>query len=548
MIVRMQSGRAGLARDTAAAWACLVFVLTAAYLVPIAPRGLNVYDEGIRLYGAQRVLEGQMPYRDFFAYYAPAQFYWPAVLLELFGQRILAVRLGSLLFVALGAVAVFALGRRAGLGAISASAPVVGLVLPLTSGARFLLCDPSFTSSLAAGALLTGVRGEARGRRLAAGALLGVALLFRQDFGAAGVFAAFGTIAWSEYRRAPERGSPLSPLLRTAKGWGLLVAAATLVALPLYLLVALPDPRALFDSLVLLPSRILPYRTLPYPYTLGAALTVLSGVTVSADTPDQLSAVLILVSPLLLLGAAVILLAPRPRRRVLADADRRRVLVFLALTALGVAPYAVGRSDEYHMYPLYVVAVGIGAVVAVTARPAMRRSAGLRTTAVAALGFLLGVTLGTAVGALSASEPLGVAGASRVMVGADTRWVAAAVRDLQATDDGRPILVASPRHDRVHTIALVVYVLAHRPSATYFHDFIPGVTTSRAVQERIVADLRRHDVRTVLIAKVWLPEEPNRSRESSGITVLDDYLRAEYAPVKQTPDYGVLRRRARSPQ
>jgi hypothetical protein len=87
----------------------------ALYLLPIVRLGLNVYDEGVRLYGAQRVLAGDLPYPDFFAYYGPGQFYWPALLLKFFGQRILVVRLGAMLFVALAAMAAFAICRHAGL-------------------------------------------------------------------------------------------------------------------------------------------------------------------------------------------------------------------------------------------------------------------------------------------------------------------------------------------------------------------------------------------------------------------------------------------------
>ena len=39
-------------------------------------RGLgNVYDEGVMASGADRVLRGEAPYRDFWTVYAPAQFY-----------------------------------------------------------------------------------------------------------------------------------------------------------------------------------------------------------------------------------------------------------------------------------------------------------------------------------------------------------------------------------------------------------------------------------------------------------------------------------------
>jgi hypothetical protein len=53
------------------------FVFLFAYLIlffgmPLRP---NVYDEGIVLTASMRVAAGQLPHRDFYAIYGPAQFY-----------------------------------------------------------------------------------------------------------------------------------------------------------------------------------------------------------------------------------------------------------------------------------------------------------------------------------------------------------------------------------------------------------------------------------------------------------------------------------------
>jgi len=545
MILRMRLDRVGASAEAHAGLTCLaVFLLTVAYLLPIVPRGLNVYDEGIRLYGAQRALEGHVPYRDFFAYYAPAQFYWPAFLFALFGERILVFRIGMLVFVALGAAALFALGRRAGLGSISATVPVVALLLPLTGGDRLLVCDPSLALILAGGAVVTGGRAGGRGRYVLAGGLLGAATLFRQDFGAGGVIAGLAVITWIECRQARGSGSAGWPTARILRAWGLLLSGITLVALPPYLMVAWPDPRPLVHALVVLPPRLMHYRTLPYWYTfLGSVKNVLQGTT-SATTQDDLTALMILGSPLLLAVAGRVFLTRRFRRLILESTDRQRVLLFLAFTAAGVAPYALGRSDEYHVYPLYVITISIVTVVTASASPALTRWRNARGAAVGALGFLVGLNLGTALGASAALKPLDVLGATRVMVTTEKMSIAAAVGDLRASGDGRPIFVAAARHDRVHANPVILYFLARRPSATYFFDFIPGVTTSRPVQDQIVADLRAHDVQTVLVWKAPLPEEPNPSRESSEVTVLDEYLRTAFSRVKETPSYDLLRRKS----
>jgi len=48
----------------------------------------------------------------------------------------------------------------------------------------------------------------------------------------------------------------------------------------------------------------------------------------------------------------------------------------------------------------------------------------------------------------------------------------------------------------------------------------------------------------VLVWKAPLPEEPNPSRESSGVTVLDEYLRTAFSRVKETSSYDLLRRKS----
>src|SRR6266404_3527801 len=117
----------------------VVALLSATYILPLAPLGLNVYDEGVRLYGAQRVASGSVPYYDFFAYYAPGQFYWPAMLFRLFGERVMVARLGASAFIVLGAASVFAICRRAGLSQLWATVSVVALLVPIRSGDQFVM-------------------------------------------------------------------------------------------------------------------------------------------------------------------------------------------------------------------------------------------------------------------------------------------------------------------------------------------------------------------------------------------------------------------------
>ena len=57
------------------------------------------------------------------------------------------------------------------------------------------------------------------------------------------------------------------------------------------------------------------------------------------------------------------------------------------------------------------------------------------------------------------------------------------------------------------------------------------------MQREIVQDLVSRNVRWVVIARVWDPSEPNASAISSGVTVLDEFIRATYAPVVEYGNY-----------
>lgn len=62
----------------------------------------NLADEGFLLYGAQRVIAGEVPIRDFAAY-DPARYYWVAFFMNLYGSSgIIAMRLASSIFQTIG--------------------------------------------------------------------------------------------------------------------------------------------------------------------------------------------------------------------------------------------------------------------------------------------------------------------------------------------------------------------------------------------------------------------------------------------------------------
>ncbi len=74
--------------------ACIVvFIMTSWYLSYYKNMLYSLSaDEGIFLYGAKRVLDGQIIYRDFFSYFFPGNYYLLALIYKLFGYSFLVAR------------------------------------------------------------------------------------------------------------------------------------------------------------------------------------------------------------------------------------------------------------------------------------------------------------------------------------------------------------------------------------------------------------------------------------------------------------------------
>src|SRR5580704_15170186 len=70
-----------------------LFFIALLFQVIVIRRQITYYDEALELYCAERVLHGQLPYRDFWTMYGPAQFYVLAAFFKVLGISVWVGRL-----------------------------------------------------------------------------------------------------------------------------------------------------------------------------------------------------------------------------------------------------------------------------------------------------------------------------------------------------------------------------------------------------------------------------------------------------------------------
>lgn len=404
------------------------------------------------LQAASRIADGQWPYRDFWWNYGPGQ----PLLLAPFEGSLVAWRVLRLVVNAVVALLAYRLARRYGAGERAAL-----LAWLAVAGAMAWPAGPGPNATALALGLAALV--IAPGRPLAAGALAGLAAVFRPEIGVA-----------------------------AALGLGRLrsVGAAAAVAVAGWLPFFVAAPGELLDQTAGFLA-IQDLQRLPFPLEAGTL------------DPNKL---LEFYAPLVLVAGAALAALVRPP---------------LALVPLLVAGllYLLGRADEFHLVPL-------AAVLPVALAAARRlRAAALVAVALIALHGL------DRVATLDRGDPV---------------WDARegdAGRAIDAVGD-RSLFVAPPRFDQVTAGNPLLYVLARRPNPTRYDVMQPGVVTTEEVQREIVADLRaaRPEVMIRWLDPRTAPEA-NGSGRSSGVSLLDDHLRATYRPVARFGAYEVHERR-----
>jgi hypothetical protein len=583
-------------------WMSLIGLVTVTLLLLRLRGYIHLYDEGFHILVSKRMALGEVPYRDFSHHYLPGNNLAIAALYKLFGVSLLpsrlfdaACRLAAMLLLA-AIVWRPSLRPTPGQAALLGGAAIVSAITLVGYGAWSYVIYPALAASLAS--LWALVRYGESGRRRwlwLAGLLTGLAFVVRWDMATYLFGVQAGALIWMGWVQAQRRthtggaadgaagrasGSALDDaggaVAAVAPGARLQAQVRAGDALPLlggFLIGALPVVlwaglrggfNAMWELAFVFPMTDLrTYRSLPLPGLLPTPPPLSAdgapvGVTLLGLTLTQETVRLWLGWWLALLAAGALLL------RLLFLTVKRRLpatpphfaLVVLAGYGTLLVGQAINRYDDIHAQPMRVVlwvTVALSVVLGLWGLQGRRRTVaalvgGVATAALLWLFLRPPVTLLQQVA--TRTPPWGCYSTMPVLD------CAAALSDFERTQNyvevrlpaGQPLFVGLTRHDITYMNDMAFYWASPRQPATYYHLLEPGLVTTAAVQERIVADLERS--RPDLIVRVLFRQPPGESeaaRTSTGVRILDDYLIANYTPERTFGIWQVDRRNGTTP-
>jgi hypothetical protein len=540
-------------------WILLTFLFlsTAFLLAPLFFGELVVFDEGIIATGAMLIRRGALPVRDFYMIYGPGQYYFIAGIFHILGENLFWMRAFHVLCLALLGVVVvvvtaFTAPRRWAWAVLSALVYVsmTGVALPHAG-------YPSVLATLlllAAGlAFATWAEAGARHWLGMASVFVGMVGVLRWDFGAYGLLAqALAVATVLGMRRAPiptvVRG------LALAVGPGLVLMAAAFAPF-----VFLGGAERWFNEV---PRFLLvDFKTWRNLEFVGPALETAATAWTHGNRWFFSRAVATLTFAALPFAAALpaLVIAGQRLVKTRGAVDRADALALvLGLTVLFLLNQMRVRPGFPQGLPAFVVSLPLAAY----ALSALPTDGGMRRFFHAALLGTLGAVLlivplyelqgdlRLALASVDSGFDLPRASHTRIRDLPATRQQWAEYVDLvrhvqQTTQDGEPVFSGVADTSRLHRNDALLYFLADRPPATRWMEMEPGLANTERGQRELIDELEHRWIRTVVLRQWTLDTEPNATARSSGVHLLDAYLRANFVQSRQFGSYVVMIRQPR---
>jgi hypothetical protein len=539
----------------------LSFLLSYAILFLGMTRRPSVFDEGIVLTAAMRVAAGQVPHRDFYILYGPAQFYFLAGLFRLFGHSIFVERLFDLFSKALVVTSVYVLTSvycRRSVAAFTSvttlfwlfsfsqwpGAPVVPVSLLNIVGSALIV--PVFWGKTSTGRLFT------------AGTVAGLAALFRYDTGIALFVIHACAVSIAVYLQGGALSSNLRSFASIIWPYPLGFAVSTLPPLIYYFSVAPVGP--LVHDMILYPARYYHRgRNLPFP-----GIHVHSLENLGIYMPIAIAGLSLYVAGTAYLHARK---NASDSKEILKEQPWLGFLITFAL--LTAAMYLKGfvRVSLFQMYLAIVPSLVLIAVLFVhrfafslpirisiicltcfsllaAASAAFHQAKGLHLSHLSVAEYISSSVRGVAL----ESEANWCKTNNSLTMGLCFLPENQSIRTIEFisshTNPDQRLYVGLIRHDRIFGNDNIIYFATQRLPATKWSELDPDLESRYDIQTQMVHEFQMSSPPYIVLdSEFMMIQEPNDSSRSSGVTLLDEYIHNTYTQIETFGQMSIWRRK-----
>jgi hypothetical protein len=484
----------------------VLFVVTAIYYIPVLNLPLAPYDEAVILVGAERILEGEVPYKDFFSVYPPGQVVTLASLFKVFGTSVIVERVYDLIIKSSLSLLIFLIIRS-----LSSNIPaLIGWLMSLvwlqhSSFPAYPVYPSLLFTYVSIYTFLLYLKQEKDHYLILCAVFIVLSVLFRHDLGG---YAAIAITVVLLTRRITGVCS-WTPLITY-------ISSGIIAALPATLYFVFNSSTGfMIDDLIIYPATGFPeFQTLPYP-------------SLSRDTLP------FFVFPMVLLigiSAASILIKRNK------DNAAAYAIFLISLVGIFLFNQVRVRSDYIHLLPVAMTGILLAPVLFDTLLKEISLTVLLERMAYVLFVVVFAITLYKPVMVINRLLSISngyvlevltpeIEKAKYSKIDSDLKRTVLYIENNTPKDE--QIYVGVTNHDKLTFNDAIIYFLAGRNSATKYHELNPGHTNTLIIQEEIVSELKDKSVQTLVLAPhAW--HEPNISSIDQNIDLLDDFIAANF--------------------
>ncbi|MBI4698274.1 MAG: hypothetical protein HY758_05035 [Nitrospirae bacterium] len=483
----------------------ILAIITAIYYCPIINWPLGPLDEAFILVGADKILNGQIPHKDFSSEYPPGQISTLAVLFKFFGVTVMIERVYDLIIRSFLSLSVFLMIRFLASNGTALAGWVMSLIwlqhsslpaYPVYPSVLFIFISIYF--------LLLHMKEQKDYYVFLSALLIVLSILFRHDLG--GYAAVSITIVLISRRIAGVQS--WTPLI-------IFIAGVVLAGLPVIIYFFMNSALGyLYNDLILLPLSMAKYQVFPYPSLSKWNLPFY-------------------VFPFVVLTGAVSSIFMIIRKK---DDTTAYAILIISLIGTLFLNQARWRSDIPHLIPVALTGILLAPILLFALTKRLSLNTWPFRVVFALFIIFFGITLYSPITLikrrLSIPNDYIVKNVNPDYERVKHLGIREDIRDTvefikKNTSKNDYIYVGVINHDKFNFNEPIIYFLSERDSASRYYILNTGFQTTAEVQEEMVNEFKRRPPRLALLLTRFR-DEPNASRIDTKADILDNYISSNY--------------------